>query len=244
MHTMTRYGLIDEAPEGTPDSLAGDFRHQRALLERPIDEWRREMDVIMADTRLSDEGRRAALAAATRRAEAALEAAIATRLPGVGTLEEWRKGTEAYRADIEAGRALPEVPPLREDEIRRALREVSPAARFALAQEAAEEDDRETLRAIRNAPRVAPLLDARQLAAIDDIHRVAATPRVFIEGLAMRERVAERLDHNIFQARRTLRGEGRVALPMAIPAAEAGEAPGAAAPTVMGDDNAALTPPR
>jgi hypothetical protein len=214
MHTMTKYGLLDEAPQGVPRPVAEAFRHQRAILEATLDQWQRGIEAIKADPLLSSAGKQGRFTVLTQSAGVALEAAVASALPGVGTVADWRTGTAARLARIEEARALPEVHPVREDEIRRALMALSPSERFALAQEAAQADDRETLRAILNAPRVAPVLDAQALAQLDDIHRAAVTPAELLQELTMRQRVEEQLEHNIFQARRTLRGEGRVALPM------------------------------
>ena len=221
MHIMTPYGLLDEAPAGTPDSLADVFRHQRAVLEKPLDALRDDLAAIAADPSLSDVGRKTSFVAAHRRAAARLEAAIATKLPGVNTLPEWRADSAAYRARIVAEqRALPhDVPPHREQIIYQALMALDPIDRLQEAFAAAERDDRELLFVLRNAPWIAAPLDAQQIAHVEDAHRERHFP-TYAAGLAMRQAIEDTLELNEWTARQTLQGQGRIRLPFPPPPAD------------------------
>lgn len=229
MHVMTKYGFLDTAPAGVPPSRAGLVSAQRGLYERVLDDFDREIKAISANTNLSESGRAAALGAAGRRVQAALESAIAARLPGGDSVAELKAGTATYRAAIAAEqRKLPTpVSEGREREIRAVLLALPPGERLALALQAAAADDRETLQAIRNALRIAPVLTSEQLAAVDRAHlerHFAAE----VAALAGREALDEALDTNVFLAQRAVRGEGRLTVP---PAARPDAAPASPDPT-------------
>jgi hypothetical protein len=217
---LTKWGLLNDAwGSELPAIWEPVMPAQRAKLEGVLNQHDLDAKRIAADGRLSPEGKRQARAALDRQAHAAIDF-IAKAKHGdhvAFSLDDLKAEGEQYQKFLDAKLTTPPVAVSQETEreirgLLYPLKQRDASAVTERARQAVTADDWPTVHAIRNAPKVAPLLTEAAQREIDAQQLDRLVPG-WRESIARLAKLVDAGTYNLEVAHRTINGDGRQRLP-------------------------------